>query len=372
MKNFKAKILELHYGKKVTPTAFILFILLFIPNLIYFWVISTKNILYSLKFLKETKVKPYVICVGNLTTGGVGKTPVVIEIANNLSGLSKKVSVLSRGYGGELDNNKVHLVKDYNEILINDPDIVGDEINLISKRADGAAVVMCADRVKAANYAHEKLKAEIVIMDDGFSNRKIKKDMNIVLVDNQKVFGNCFFLPLGPLREPISQLKRANRIMIVDKGVYALQAKVKTNSKLTAQIGSFGVPTIPCNMVDYEIYNIKTGENLFEVLYEKFGENMSEAFALAFSGIGQPEQFYERLKNKMQVKETVDYSDHAKYTQKNVDELNALSEKIGANVIITTEKDMVKIAKFDNIENFYAMKVRANFDLDKLLKHLAV
>jgi len=345
MFDFKKKITDIHYGEK----PFWFSALFLIPACVYFLAVSLKNCSYIVKFRKEKKVKPYVICVGNITTGGVGKTPIVMEIANNLTNKGKRVCVLSRGYGGKLSGRKPVLVRDYEKIILDDPFLVGDEVNLVSKNVN-CPVIICKNRVAAANYAYEKLNTEIIVMDDGFSHRKIHRDLNIIVWDAKKLYGNGSMLPLGPLREPLSEVWRADKIIFVDKNN-------EINKKLKEYALSLRLPYFICKMDNGEIYNIN-GEHL------NAGANV-----LAFSGIGSPEQFYKKL-NDFNVVKTISFDDHYKYSQKNVNDIIAAADKCGADAIITTEKDMVKISRFQNVEKIYALKLKPALDIEGVLKEV--
>ncbi len=216
MKNFKEKITGFHYKKPLSFLDLPLFLILLIPSVFYSFIIIFKNILYTIGLLKEGKAKAKIICVGNLTTGGVGKTPIVIEFCKYLSKKGKKVSSLSRGYGGKLKG--INIIKDFNNgILIDNANLTGDEVQLIAKNSTPEAdyaVVTSSNRLKGANYAAKNLNVEIIIMDDGFSNRKIKKDLTLLLFDSKKFIGNGFLLPLGALREPLVEIKRADGIVL--------------------------------------------------------------------------------------------------------------------------------------------------------------
>ncbi len=344
MGDLNKKITDFHYGKK-SPLFFLLFLL---PSILYFIVISIKNYLYEIGFFVEEKVNAYVICVGNLTTGGVGKTPVVIEIANYLSSLNKRVTILTRGYGGKLDKKQIHLVKSGNEILIDDSNLSGDEVNLIAHSTKNVGIVVSADRVAGAKYAIEKLDADIILMDDGFSNRKIYKDLNLILIDEFKMFGNNKVLPLGPLREPVSEIKRANKVLFINKN------EIK-NKKYYDFIEKLKKPYSVCKMILSEAYNIKTGE-ILEV----------DKDIIAFSGIGQPEQFYSSLAEKYNIKGTMSFNDHFEYSQKIMDEIVLKMKETNSEAIITTEKDMVKLLKLNNIDNVFVVKLKADFDVESI------
>lgn len=347
MTGLKKAITDFHYGKK----SFFFFVLFFIPTVFYTLPIVIKNFVYKIGILKEKKVNAKVICIGNLTTGGVGKTPVVIEIANYLSrNPLNKVAILSRGYQGKLDNKNPNLVKNFDEILINDSYLTGDEVNLIAKKTSSSAVVTCKDRVFGANFAIEKLGANIIILDDGFSNRKIHKDLNIILVDSKRLFGNGSLLPLGPLREPVFEINRADYVIVVDKNEGISK---KTESFLNSLKIPFGI----CTMKKGNIYNIKTNKPL---------ENVSDI--VAFSGIGSPEQFYYNLRKDFNLVETMSFDDHIEYNQEIVDRIVELKNSTKTQAILTTEKDAVKLLEFDNIDDIYAFALAPEIDVEKIFQ----
>ena len=348
MEDFKQKITGFHYGEKSSPLSFLFAVLFFLPSIFYFFIICIKNFLYSVKILKENKVNAFVICVGNLTTGGVGKTPLVIEIANYLSIKGKKVGILSRGYRGKLSSKVPTVIKMPNKILINEPDLIGDEASLISQNVLGASVVICKDRLLGAKLLIEKFGCDTIIMDDGFSNRRIYKNLNIVLVDVKKMFGNRMLLPLGPLREPLFEIKRAQRVVFVNKNNEDCECANKFMSEIN-------IPSLFCRMEKGEIYNIKNGNQI-----------NTGAKILAFSGIGSPKQFYDKL-GGFEIKKTISFDDHFEYTQKTVDMINSEAKNLNADYIVTTEKDMVKIINFKGIDNFYALKLKPKLNLEELL-----
>ncbi len=346
--NLKAKIQTLHYSKfKLTP----FMCALLVPSFFYKIGINIKNFLYETKFLKEKSVSARVICVGNLTTGGVGKTPIVIELANHLA-KNHKVCVISRGYKGKLSSKNINLIKDYEKILVSDPILSGDEPNLIAKNIPHAMLITSANRVAAANWAIENYGAEVIILDDGFTNRKLKKDFQILLFDTEKNIGNGKLLPAGPLREPLKEIKRANKILLMNKS--------GRDFELTENIIKFFnyKPIEVCNVVPDIYINPKTGDKI-----SKKQKNI-----YAFCAIGQPEGFYNFLKKDFNILGTATFSDHHSYTNSDLKELeqNALSR--GAEAIITTEKDYVKISKYDFSKiPLFTLKLKNEINIERLL-----
>ncbi len=356
MKNFKEKVTNFHYGKNPAVTGALLFAAFLIPSVFYCAVINLKNAFYKAGILKEKKAKPKIICIGNLTTGGVGKTPVVIEFCKYFSKSGKKTASLSRGYGGKLKG--VNIIKDYNgSIAIKDAALTGDEVQLIAQNStpeNNFAVITSSDRLKGANFAADNLDAEIIVMDDGFSNRRIKKDLTVLLFDIEKFIGNGFLLPLGPLREPLCEIKRADCIILINKNSTApfehIQKFLEEKFKKPVFVSKFKTDCF---------YNIKTGEIIDT-------KDISDIFA--FCAIGSPAQFYDYLE-PFNLLDTKSFDDHYSYTEADIKDIAAKARQANAKYIITTEKDAVKIKDFipEDLQIF-AMKLKPEIDIEKILK----
>ncbi len=344
MKNIKVLVNEYHYKKN--PKG-LLFLPLGFLAIFYSFVITLKNFLYEIKILKEKKVKPFVICVGNLTTGGVGKTPIVCEIANYIANkLNKKTAIISRGYGAKLNNKNVNVIKDYKKTYFSNGTICGDEALMCANNTKNCIILTCKDRQKASNFAYNNYGIEVIILDDGFSNRKIKKDFSILVIDSKKQFGNGYLLPLGPLREPLAQAKRADYLIITNKNHIK---KDETKEKIARKLQTKKITT--CNFTEDYFYNIK---NKMQII-------PSNQRAIAFCAIGQPKQFYEYLKNHFDIVFTKTFEDHHAYTQNDIDYLIKKAKENSANIIITTQKDEVKIAPFIKDVCFLSLKLKSEF-----------
>ena len=210
--NIKAKITKLHYSKDRN----LLFYTLKFCSLFYFIITFLKNYLYDKNILKPKRVNAMVISVGNLTTGGVGKTPVVAEIAKYYVNKGEKVAIVSRGYGGKLNNKNVNVISDGINLYYN-ADMAGDEPYWLAVNLNMCAILTCANRYKACKYAIENLGITKIILDDGFQHRKLFRDTDIVLIDSEKKLGNNCVLPAGPLREDANNIKRASKIVVMSK-----------------------------------------------------------------------------------------------------------------------------------------------------------
>ncbi|MCQ2738733.1 MAG: tetraacyldisaccharide 4'-kinase [bacterium] len=339
--NIKTKITEIHYNKSANG---LLYNVLKFASVFYNFGSSLKNVMYDNGILKPKKVNAYVISVGNFTTGGVGKTPVVAEIAKYYINKGEKVAIISRGYSGKLDNKKVNVISDGINLHYK-ADMAGDEPYWLAINLNMCAVLTCADRYKASKYAVEEMGITHIILDDGFQHRKMYRDENIVLVDSQKIFGNNNLLPAGPLRENLNGFNRVNKIIVVSKSIeHSLAEKLAEELKNKYEKETFVCKTEP----DY-IYNIISGEHLAK------NEEIT-----AISAIGQPEQFYKFLENDYKIARKVSFDDHHQYNISDIDGINGK--------IVTTEKDAVKLALL-NRNDIYALKLKTTIDIENLLKN---
>ena len=329
--NLKTEITKLHYDKSAKG----IFLLDF-ASIFYGLASGLKNKLYDKGFLKPKKVNAFVISVGNITTGGVGKTPVVSEIAKHIG---EKTAIISRGYGGKLDNKNINVISDGEKIYY-DAQMAGDEPFWLAQNTKGTVVITCKNRYAGAKYAVEKFGAKTIILDDGFQHRKLHRDLDIVLMDSKMGFGNEKLLPAGPLREGMEAFLRIDRLVVVSKDIDHTRAE-----KLAKIMGKkMKVPAFVCRTEPDFVYNIKTNEKLAE-----------DTEVTALCAIGQPEQFYAFL-NNYKIKDTISFDDHHSY----------IEAEIPQGIIITTEKDAVKMQDF-NRSDIYALKLKTVIDVGELI-----
>lgn len=335
----KNEIAKLHYDKNAKG---LFFNLLKFSSVFYAMGCEFKNFLYEHKILKPKKVDAYVISIGNLTTGGVGKTPVVAEFANFFK-KDKNVAIVSRGYGSK----KKGIVSDGKEILLKCED-AGDEPFWLAQNTN-AVIITSPVRYLGAKQAVEDYNSQIIIADDCFQHRKFYRDLDIVLIDSEKKFGNNCLLPAGPLRECIRNIKRADKIIVISKNIDHTEAYdyIKTLEQ------KFNKKTYLCKVEPDICYNIFDEKELL---------NKKEK-VVAFSGIGQPEQFYKFLKEYDVVK-TLDFDDHHAYTQEDVKVLEELNLPL-----ITTEKDAVKCKTLKFNKKVFALKLKTHLNFEEILKN---
>lgn len=248
------------------------------------------------------KVEAKVICVGNLTAGGTGKTPVAVSLAVLLQQLGRKPYFVSRGYGGRLKGLQV--VPDRHSAAD-----VGDEPLLLARQAP---VIINPDRYTGALMA-EQDGADYIIMDDGFQNPSLYKDISFVVIDGNVGLGNGFCIPAGPLREfKTAGLHRANAIILIGEDKFNLA-------------GSFG--KLP--VFKGKIKPVSPSPLTYDIV--------------AFAGIGRPGKFYQSLTDcGFKIVASKDFPDHHFYTETELEELLELGKKHKAPVY-TTAKDFVKI-----------------------------
>ncbi len=270
--------------------------------LIYGAVVKTRNTLYDAGILKSYRAPLLVVSVGNIEAGGTGKTPFTMALANELYYRGRKVAIVTRGYKGRLQGPMIVTPQHRNEE-------VGDEA-LLMARLMKVPVIKSPDRLRGALFAYVHLGAEIIILDDGFQHRRLHRDLDIVLVGTDITHERL--LPAGRLREPASCLSRAD-IIIAMKG--ADHEGLKAVLKPSALVDTHG------NTTDLRLLEGKR--------------------IVAFCAIGRPDHFFTMLEQLGAVVERLAYQDHHCYTVADAKEI--LDRASGADLILTTEKDLVKI-----------------------------
>jgi tetraacyldisaccharide 4'-kinase len=257
-------------------------------------------------WIHPTRLPIPVICVGNLVTGGTGKTPVALALAATLRARGRQAWCLTRGYGGaEAGPRTVDLTRD-------DARAVGDETLLL---AAAAPTVVARDRAAGGALACAR-GADLVVMDDGFQNPGLAKDLSLIVIDGAVGFGNRRLVPAGPLREPVAAgLARADAVVVVDPDTAGVAAEL-----------AGGSPILRARLAPDPEWDALRGRRV-----------------LAFAGIGRPAKFFDALAaHGINAIETVGFADHHRYTADELTRLAAAASAAGA-VLVTTAKDAVRL-----------------------------
>ena len=313
-------------------------------SLLFTAVVAVRYFLYKTGILKRFPLGIQVISIGNVTAGGTGKTPVTEIFARTLTAEGRKVAILSRGYRRKeapfwqrMFTQVIEpplVVSDGKHILL-DAATGGDEPYMLASNLPGVAVVVDRNRVKAGRYAIKRLGCDTLILDDGFQYQRLKHSVEVVLVDSTNPFGNGHMLPRGVLREPARHVKRADIIFLTKchGDVSAVRKEIRRYNK-TAEI-------VECNHTPRLLRDVWSREE-FPLEWLR-GKTLC-----TLSGIASPRGFENSLRHLgAKVIWCERYADHHRYESGEI--LYALnrSADMGADALVTTEKDAVRFPRFE-------------------------
>jgi len=324
-------------------------ILLLAPfSLLYGLIVMLRNRLFDRGVVRSERLACRVVSIGNLTVGGTGKTPMVIQLARMLRENGYRPAVLSRGYGGT-SKHPVNVVSKGAEPLMRQHE-AGDEPVLIAKSLTGIPVLTGPRRALTGDWAIKNLNADALILDDGFQHRHLFRDIDIVLLSAAGPFGNGRLLPGGPLREPLRTLKRAD--IIIATGTYDDVAAGRT----IALPDGIEAPVFRCY---YKPHSLLQGEQ-----DTAFPLDMIKGKKIcAFAGIGNPMAFLKTLRALgADVAVFMPFPDHHRYKPADVTLIAERTRQYQAEMIVTTEKDKIKTEDFDFIlRGVYALRIEMEF-----------
>jgi len=323
---------------------------------LYSAVTRARLALYRRGALTVHRINSPVVSVGNITTGGTGKTPLVEWVARAAAREGRRPCVLTRGYGRE-DAGKRVLVSD-GERVFADAREGGDEPRLLAESLSGiAAVLIDADRVSAAHWAEEHLKSDLFILDDGFQHLRLARDLDIVAVDATNPWGGGRLLPAGRLREPLDGLKRADLIILTRTE----QAADTDSLRKQAARLSGDRPVILSRTLT------KAVRPLDEAMTTGNALDIPQPVA-AFCAVGNPAAFFAHLRREgLVLNHTRAFPDHFVYKQEDVDTLAAEAKGLGACALVTTAKDAVKLRSLGFDLPCYVLEIELTFDDEEKL-----
>ncbi|HVE58108.1 MAG TPA: tetraacyldisaccharide 4'-kinase [Pyrinomonadaceae bacterium] len=336
---------------------------------LYGKITNIRNSLYERGVLKTFPLGAAAISIGNITVGGTGKTPLVAFVAEILAEQGEKVCILTRGYGRENPRERV-LVSDGEKILA-DVKKAGDEpFELANKLLGKAIVVADASRVAAAKWAKEKFKITAFVLDDAFQHRRANRDLDIVLLDATNPFGNSKTLPFGILREPLANLKRADLIVITRANLVENIADLKLQiTNLNPNCPIFTAENKISNLTQLEEFHVAEAQSSQRITTDHRPPTTDHYFA--FCALGNPDNFFEQLKKEeFNLVATKKFPDHHRYTQAEVEKLETEAKQTGAEILLTTAKDAVKLTNLKFKLPCFIIENRLVFDDEKKLREM--
>ena len=310
--------------------------LLWAPSKLYELAVRLRVAAYETDYLKQKKLGATVISVGNLTLGGAGKTPMVQYIARYLKSEDHRVAILTRGYARESSGMRV----------LNDPTKrgeveasrsyleFGDEPLMLARSLPDVPIIVNNDRHVAGRKAEQSFGCDVLLLDDGYQHLSLARDLNILLIDATDAFGGFEMPPFGRLREPLYGLKRADAV-IVTRADRAFD-EAQTRAIIRHYCGD-SVPVMYFYSGITSLRHLATSE-VYEV--KSFaGWNVS-----VVCGIGNPQAFSDDiLQVGINIVSEKFFRDHHAFTQADLDEITRAAKETGADAILTTEKDAVRL-----------------------------
>ncbi len=304
-------------------------ILLYPLHFFMFVLVSVRRNFYRLGLFKTTKVSAKVIVIGNITVGGTGKSPLVIHLAEAMVNEGFRVGILSRGYGGHSANYPLTVEKN-SDVLE-----VGDESLMVKLRLD-VTIVVDPKRVRGANKLIEEHQCNLIICDDGLQHYALERDVELLVVDGRRQFGNGLLIPFGPLRESKSRVDDVDAVVI--------------NTASGTQLNNRDEPLIknhPCifNMGYRAACFVRVNAPEIELSIEDFVKTYAKEPITAVAAIGDPARFFRQLETLGLKLKTQPFIDHHRFT---AEDFNSTS-----GLVIMTEKDAIKCKCFATDEFWY-------------------
>lgn len=291
--------------------------------------VALRNWFFDMGILKTHKVGVPVISVGNISAGGVGKTPFVELLAKKISQQGRKAAIVSRGYKREGSGT---VVVSNGAQQCAEADKSGDEPAQMAAKLKGVVVIVDEDRVRGARYAVKTFKAQIILLDDGFQHRYVYRDIDMVIVSLEEILKSDWLLPAGNRREPVSSLRRANLVVV---------SRCENNEQFQK------AKSLLDQQIDKPMIGVTTQASAFRRAKSNFSLDLNGLPGkkiVAFSGIGNPAQFEQTILSlKMEMKEHLVFVDHHRYTEEDLKKIEQAFVSSKADYLVTTEKDIARL-----------------------------
>lgn len=289
--------------------------------------------LYAMGVLPSKTLDCRVVSIGNIIAGGTGKTPMTIFVAQRIRDMGYRVVVISRGYRGRLENTG-GIVSD-GKTIFQGPEAAGDEPYLMARVLRDIPVVVGKRRYEAGLLAVKRFKPDVIVLDDAFQHLRLRRDLDLVLLDSRRPYGNGHMLPRGLLREPPAAVRRAQAIIFTRSDPQA--GIPATPESLPAQRPVFYAAHTPkIRTIQPGTGNLLTETKQISLLKGKR--------IVAFSGLADNAQFFDALRKVgCTLVHTFSFSDHQRYDDSDLDRIVETAQDKGADLVVTTFKDHVKI-----------------------------
>jgi tetraacyldisaccharide 4'-kinase len=343
-------------------------------SLLYWFAVVLRNWFFDIGILKTTKVSVPVISVGNISTGGVGKTPIVEMLIERL-GNNRRLSVVSRGYGRKSVGTIVVSDGCGNFASVED---AGDEPSQLARKFSNLIVVVDEKRARGAQKAVE-LGAEIILLDDGFQHRYLHRDLNLVVMTAEEILNGDWLLPVGNRREPMTSLKRADLIIAsrcadnaeFEQAKRIIEPRFKTRPHPNPLLRGEGIVGVQIKLKSLKLISSNEIVEAGQFVGKKI---------IAVSGIGSPKTFESLLEDTgMIVVKYFMFSDHHWFSDEDIQTIVKARKALSVDFIVTTEKDFMRLRKrfveFLKTEPVIVAEIQQAFvagkdTLDALIKHV--
>jgi len=312
----------------------------------YSMAVRTRVRLFRQQRLVSQRLPCKIVSVGNITLGGTGKTPMSIYLAQLIKKAGYRVAVVSRGYKGQAEKTG-GIVSDGRALQMR-PSAAGDEPYLMAQKLlpMGIPVLVGQDRVRSGHLALRRFAVEVIVLDDGFQHLRLQRDLDIVLLDAAKPVGNGFLLPRGTLREPLAALSRADMVLLTrcPQEIVANRQTDHFQARVTAAATPERCPVFPVAHTPFMVECVPVSTHARRATQMGLEAPMRRP-VYAFSGIARNSAFRRTLVDMgYDLLGWQAFGDHHRYSANAIDAIGARAQRKGAQLLVTTEKDRVKIA----------------------------
>ena len=361
-------VLDVIYERKTGKLVSLVRGFLRVLSAIFSWIVQLRIRLYNIGIFSTKSLGCMIVSIGNITVGGTGKTPAVELFAKALLKEGRKVAIISRGYKSSSrfrmkrfikkifmlipKDKHVKVVSDGKKIYLNSY-LAGDEPYMLAKNLPGVVVVVDKDRVRAGEYVIQRYGIDTIILDDGYQHLPLNPRYDVVLVDATNPFGNNFMLPRGILREPITNLNRANLIMLTK----AQKGKDYSELKNTIRQNNYNADLIECRHTSVSLVDVMDGsvKELFYLKGKKVGVISAIAdpygFENAVSDLGGNIVFTKR------------FQDHHRFSTKELRDILKDGNRKNITALITTEKDAVRFPKLTSTRGINVFYLQVEMEI---------